>query len=368
MLKNNPEPTAANRAILNFGPGSLENGFPNITASIWTDNHRFPISIPGQLPPAPELCQLLDLFQANLQAIFQSFLLRRLNADPNQITNISIPKCRALAEELRVYLNNWLDSSGFLRIVKTLYREFDPDDEVLAIAQTQDIRIQQLPLHSWQFFEDYPLAAIALGGLTNDRIAKSRSARTQIRVLVIFGDDTGIDLGCDREELKNLPGAAVKIVEKPTRQQLYEQLFDPLGYDILYYGGHSSSLDNKCDGTIFLNSTEKLAISELKTAIKKAVQCGALKVCIFNSCDGLGIGNKLTSFNFPQAIIMKYPIPDLVAHKFLKYFIQAFVAGKSSHIAMREAREKLEGLEDRFIFSSWLPVMFQNLAELPINW
>ncbi|MEM7557254.1 MAG: hypothetical protein AAF378_24830, partial [Cyanobacteria bacterium P01_A01_bin.84] len=35
---------------------------------------------------------------------------------------------------------------------------------------------------------------------------------------------------------------------------------------------------------------------------------------------------------------------------------------------VREARQKLEGLEDRYPCASWLPVICQNPAEVPLKW
>ena len=65
---------------------------------------------------------------------------------------------------------------------------------------------------------------------------------------------------------------------------------------------------------------------------------------------------------------MREPIPDNVAHEFLKSFLEAFARGESFYLAVREAREKLQGLEDRYPCATWLPVICQNPAELPPTW
>jgi hypothetical protein len=67
-------------------------------------------------------------------------------------------------------------------------------------------------------------------------------------------------------------------------------------------------------------------------------------------------------------IVMREPVPDLVAQKFLTDFIAAFATGKSFYLAEREARLKLHGLEDNFPCASWLPVIFQNPAAVPPMW
>jgi CHASE2 domain-containing sensor protein len=57
-----------------------------------------------------------------------------------------------------------------------------------------------------------------------------------------------------------------------------------------------------------------------------------------------------------------------VAQAFLKYFLKAFASGKPLYAAVREAREKLQGLEEDFPCASWLPVICQNPAAVPLTW
>jgi hypothetical protein len=102
-------------------------------------------------------------------------------------------------------------------------------------------------------------------------------------------------------------------------------------------------------------------------ALKKAVE-GGLKLAIFNSCDGLGLARQLDDLQIPQMVVMRELVPDKVAQEFLKYFLTAFAGGKSFYLAVREARERLQGLEGKFPCASWLPVICQNLAEVPPNW
>jgi hypothetical protein len=61
---------------------------------------------------------------------------------------------------------------------------------------------------------------------------------------------------------------------------------------------------------------------------------------------------------------MRYPVPDRVAHEFLKHFLWAFERNDSLYLAIRQAREQLQGIEDQFPCASWLPVLCQNPAVL----
>jgi CHASE2 domain-containing sensor protein len=65
---------------------------------------------------------------------------------------------------------------------------------------------------------------------------------------------------------------------------------------------------------------------------------------------------------------MREPVPDRVAHQFLKHFLQAFASDKSFYLAVREARERLQSLEDQFPCATWLPIIYQNPAEVPPTW
>ncbi|MFB2897505.1 CHASE2 domain-containing protein, partial [Aerosakkonemataceae cyanobacterium BLCC-F50] len=93
-----------------------------------------------------------------------------------------------------------------------------------------------------------------------------------------------------------------------------------------------------------------------------------LSLAIFNSCEGLGLACQLISLHIPQMIVMREPVPDLVAQEFLKHFLEGFSQGESFYLAVREAGERLQGLESDFPCASWLPVICQNPAESPLHW
>ncbi|MCJ8282273.1 MAG: CHASE2 domain-containing protein, partial [Rivularia sp. ALOHA_DT_140] len=99
----------------------------------------------------------------------------------------------------------------------------------------------------------------------------------------------------------------------------------------------------------------------------KAIERG-LQLAIFNSCEGLGLAAQLTDLHIPQIIVMREPVPDSVAQQFLKHFLTIFAGGEPFYLAVREARERLQGIEGEYPGASWLPVIFQNPAEIPPTW
>ncbi len=138
-------------------------------------------------------------------------------------------------------------------------------------------------------------------------------------------------------------------------------------WDILFFAGHSASFADGDVGEIYLNQTESLTISQLKNALNTAISKG-LNIAIFNSCDGIGLARNLAELNIPQMIVMRTNVPDFVAQEFLKNFLVAFADDKPFYLAVREARERLQGLEDDFPCASWLPVIYQNPTTVPVTW
>jgi CHASE2 domain-containing sensor protein len=80
------------------------------------------------------------------------------------------------------------------------------------------------------------------------------------------------------------------------------------------------------------------------------------------------LARDLTGLKIPQIVVMREPVPDRVSQEFLKYFLEAFSSGESFYLSVREARERLQGLEDRFPCATWLPIIFQHPAVVPPTW
>jgi hypothetical protein len=197
-------------------------------------------------------------------------------------------------------------------------------------------------------------------------VEKTASSRAKLRILAVLGNSDGINLEEDRKFLANLHEAETVFLVEPTRKEFDKQLWDEQGWDILCFSGHSSSQWDGKNGWIYINQTDKLTIDQLENALKAAIERG-LQLAIFNSCDGLGLARQLADLHIPQIIVMRELVPDLVAQEFLKNFLRAFVSGKSFYLAVRQAREMLQGLEDDFPCATWLPVICQNPAEEPMS-
>ncbi|NEQ60737.1 MAG: CHASE2 domain-containing protein [Moorea sp. SIO4A1] len=355
--------------VLKLGNGNCQEGFPTVIAQLWETDHRNPIQFTGCLPAAPELPKLYKRWQLMYAALYGGFRCDlRLEIHDVSITNVSEAEFRNLSQQLEEQINTWLNAEEFHKIERRVRTKLMPSEEIRVIIEAEDDQVRRLPWHLWRLFEDYPLTEVALSSQEYERVrTPARESTGQVRVLGILGNSEGIEVEKDRALLEQLPEAETVFVVQPQRQELNHQLWDKQGWDILFFAGHSGSGADAKTGYISINQTDSLTISQLKHALRTAITCG-LRLAIFNSCDGLGLARELADLHIPQLIVMREPVPDRVAQEFLKSFLTAFAGGKSLYLAVREARERLQGWEDNYPGASWLPVICQNPAVVPPTW
>ncbi len=319
------------------------------------------------LPPAPQVAENYEQWHSVYRCLD---LDSRLEAETSQVTNVAytqlLSSCYNSTQVLKQSLNEWYRSDSFSRIREKLLEVLNWDEEILILVRTHNEALWKLPWHLFfdQFLERYRQAEIVLSVPEYEQIRTSIPATDKIRILAILGNSTGIDVEADRTLLESLPQAEVSFLVEPRREDLNAQLWEQ-NWNILFFAGHSSSRGGT--GNIHINADEVLTVAEVRYALRESVARG-LKLAIFNSCDGLGLAKELSSLNIPQLIIMREPVPDLVAQAFLKFFLNAFSNGKSLYLSVREARERLESLENRFPGASWLPVIFQNSTQVLKDW
>jgi CHASE2 domain-containing sensor protein len=349
--------------VLKFADGSFEQGFP-VTLQIGEEGERPSTEITGKLPAAVEMPLYYSHWQSSYRRLSNRY---RLSADQMQVTNVSITQdCDNIAHILRSRFNTWLLTEEFRPIREKWLEKLLPTDEVRVILQTEDNQLQRLPWHLWDLLERYPKAEFALASPTYEQITLSKTRNEQVNILAIVGNSLEIDTEADCALLQHLPNADLRFLVEPQRKELTDHLWGK-SWDILFFAGHSSSQGKDGTGRIYLNQTDSLTISELRYALRKAVERG-LQLAIFNSCDGLGLARDLADLQIPQMIVMREPVPDLVAQEFLKSFLEGFAGGESFYQAVRDSRERLQGLEDKFPCATWLPVICQNLTQVPPSW
>lgn len=338
--------------VMNLGKGDLETGFPNVTLRVCEDGKSMKREKQRQtwLPGKPELIANYqnwndDCFSANASATIswkKSF--KRLNAS----------------------LNDWLKSEPFRSKWDTLLNRCTSENRIRVIIETDDLEAQKLPWYLWNFFEKYPLAEPAIS-IPEYEDNTPVVFQKNVRILTIIGDiNQLVEYPKEIQEIEQLKNVDnPQFLWQPSPSEISSKLWEE-SWNILFFSGHSETVDG--EGRFYLKPKEYLTVGELKDGCKNAVTKG-LKLAIFNSCNGLGIARDLAEAHIPQAIVMRSYIPDPVAQKFLKFFLNAYSHGQTLYLSVREARKRLkEELGTQFPGADCLPVIFQNPAVLPPTW
>ncbi|MBV6624912.1 MAG: ABC transporter substrate-binding protein [Rivularia sp. (in: Bacteria)] len=350
--------------VLNIDEGSFEQGFP-VRLGIGEDGRIFHKNR-VTLPPAPEIPRLYQEWQKKYRDLGDNGGNRQIDVPAAQVTRVSIIEDENQARNIfENYLCEWFTQLPWRELRVCIEEKTQPDDFIRVIIDTQNIYLKKLPWHLWQLFQNRPHAEFALSA---EYAPPSEPLKRPVNILAIFGGSEGLDLTSDKELIATLSrrGAKVTWLEQPQRQELNESLWNQ-HWDILFFAGHSSSGEECKTGQIQINDSENISLNRLRNALRTSVKNG-LKLAIFNSCDGLGLADELRGLGVPQMIVMREPVPDEVARQFLKYFLEDFSQGHSLYVAARNARQRLEWMEDNFPCASWLPVICQNPAARPLVW
>jgi WD40 repeat protein len=365
--------------VINLGSSDLYRGCEQITAQLWVCGDPLPEQFVGSLPAAPHLVEMYQRWQFMYRSFYDCLNLRSLSLEDDEIeieesdvTNISDVSFDNLSEHLGLSINAWLKSEEFLNIERQLRSALGREEEIQIVIQTSDLWLRRIPWCWWDFLSDYPKAEIALFRPEYRRtnvFPQSRLTKNQVRILAVIGNSIGIDLEAEKMFLHNLQDSDVKFLVQPSRQEFNRYLWDSLGWDILFFAGHSLTENEK--GRIYINENQtnnSLTLEQLEEALKAAIENG-LKLAIFNSCDGLGLASVLEKLNIRTTIVMREPVPNLVAQVFFKFFLEFFAEQRNSlYISFQKARRQLQGFEHKFPGASCLPVIFQNPAIEPPNW
>lgn len=385
------------RALLTLGYGDWQQGFSSVTLQLWdkesSASSSAAMQFSGSLPAAPQLEALFQQWRSHYVALyahagiwqrtatatniltdgFPIDALRTEDAgiedgieiDEDAVTQVSLAEFIHLGKELRSQLNDWLESPSFRTVDRQLRTQLSPGDEIYLILTAENPEVLSYPWHLWHLFEDYPRSELALSSINYKKTLKqqTRTEHHKVSILAILGDAAGIDIEADQQILSDLPAADITLLSEPSLEELHQQLWHGK-WDIFFFAGHSSSQDG---GVLTLNQTEKISVIQLKYALKTAIAKG-LRLAILNSCDGLRLAWDLADLHIPQVIVMREPVPDQVAQRFLKHFLKAFATGSSLYLAVRAAREQLQPMESQYPCATWLPVIVQNPAEQPVSW
>jgi len=349
--------------------GSFIDGF-DVTLQICDDNpdgitHPF-TTVTGTLPPCQPITNDYQTWQESYRSLHQQV---RLGSPRQQITHIT-DNCQESAQQLKQTLSNWYHCQveSFGKIRERLLAELDTQEIIRLLIQTEIKELHSLPWHLFfdSFLNQYIKAELAISPVQYNTLKLTERRNEKIKILAIFGNSEGVNLQPDREVLTNLQEAEIITLIKPSREDLFYHLYKQ-EWDLFFFAGHSGKNEETGEGKLYLNEEDIITIEEFNNAVKQAIQKG-LKLAVFNSCDGLGLAQDLVALHLSQIVVMTEIIPDKVAHVFIREFLTSFAANNPLYLAVRQAREKLQPLENQFPCATWLPIICQNPASLPLTW
>ncbi len=212
--------SAGKRVVVKLAQ-SEQKGIP-VTLQIGDEGAAAYLELSAWLPAANPLLESHGQWQRAYRQVTEQLSQEpRISAVPGQMTNVSylelFDRCLAFEDGLSQRINDWLDSDLFRPVREALMMSLEQEDSIRFFLQTADLRIQALPLHLWTWFDRYRRAELVLSepsyrqpavniGLGGDGVSRdSGDVVDQVRVLAVFGDGRGLDIGRDRKLLEHLP-------------------------------------------------------------------------------------------------------------------------------------------------------------------
>jgi len=267
--------------------------------------------------------------------------LEKLNKSDEEWYEICNNHRNNLLAQLNQFLDNEQLRDWFIKQIG------NSNDSYNVLIQTNNLAIGYLPWEHCNLFDHYYQKNNLTFGLffSTDESFIGKSLNLQswnqiadniknTKVLVLLGNDSQINLDFDEDEFRNLRKAFRKLEDranvevktlKPNLTELREALRED--WDVIYYGGHSKTIDNEQDSELHLADNTMVRISELEEDFKKLIDKGSLKFLIANACQGLGTAFRLIKLGLPYAIVMRESVPDDFAHEYLKYLLESIVIG-----------------------------------------
>jgi hypothetical protein len=210
----------------------------------------------------------------------------------------SIEEASARVERSINYLLN--QSNEFKEIRDQLVQALPPKDQPQpnVYIRYDNPLLAELPLHLWDEFQERniePVFCSLKTSLQNISFKKKHKPR----ILLILGDFVDID---NENEMLNwqrkYPDAEIEVLEMLNQRGVSDALWDGK-WDVLYFGGHSTTQDGK--GIIYLKDGIEITLGNFKKGLEKAAKNG-LQLAVFNSCISLGAASDLQSAGVPMVV------------------------------------------------------------------
>jgi CHASE2 domain/CHAT domain len=310
-----------------------------------------------QLNYPATLVPLYQTWQHTYLSFYQSSQMRgrAVNAGIIPVTidwHAELVKAEA---SLMAEFHRWLRSGELFEIRAKIAQasRSEPSASVNVFLTCTPIELARFPWEAWEIGTEAGLATRVVQfirsplNIAEDTGTKGKRHRSRTRILVILGDETGLNFQAERAAIRSLLKLAdVKFAgwqPGQTRDQVMQQITDAIadeqGWDVLLFAGHSNEMA-MTGGELGIAPGISIFISEITPQLIAAKERG-LQVALFNSCSGLSIADALISMGFSQVVIMREPIHNYVAQEFLIRFLQGLRKHQNVQESLLGARQAL---------------------------
>ena len=254
----------------------------------------------------------------------------------------------------------WLNSAELIAIRREIALSATQLSRVDLLIRCDSLEMMKLPWESWQIGTEFGATNPIRIVRTSANLQASQQppiSRQRARILVILGDDTGLEFQAERIAVQKLsPQAEVEFVGWRANQTsgdlktaICQAIADKRGWDILFFAGHSNETVIT-GGELAISPNTSILVSEIAQYLQIAQQRG-LQFAIFNSCNGLSIAESLLNLGLNQVAVMREPIHNEVAKEFLIQFLRHLAEYQDVQAAMLAACQFLK-LEKNLTYPS----------------
>jgi hypothetical protein len=266
--------------------------------------------------------------------------------------------------QLLTEFHRWLNSAQLIEIRRQIvqlatHSPFpDPHLRYFDLFLSCNAReLDHLPWEVWEMGGEFAAtSAIRIARIPKTIRSPVRSAnrsaihthRHKPRILVILGDETGLNFQTDRQAVQSLAKLSeIQFIGWQPDQdgnflltQIAEAIADPQGWDCLFFAGHSNETA-LTGGKLAIAPSMAISISEIMPHLKLACARG-LQFALFNSCNGLSIAESLVDLGISQVVVMREPIHNQVAQEFLIQFLRELAEFKDIHESLTGVCQSLK--------------------------
>lgn len=282
--------------------------------------------------------------------------------------------------------HHWLRSAELFDIRATIAQQRRQCTELhldLFLTCTP-LDLARFPWETWDLRQEFglaePIRIVRAPANIHTDAATPHARRGKPRILVILGDNTGLDFQAEQVAVRSLHrladvhfmGWQVGQSAAELKNQFCRTIADPKGWDILFFAGHSNE-SASTGGELIIAPGIAIAIRELAPHLQTA-KANGLQFALFNSCSGLHLAESLIDLGLSQVAVMREPIHNQVAQVFLVQFLNALAQYQDVHDALLAACTYLRQ-EQNLVYpsASLVPSLFRHpgatLFQLqPVGW